>query len=156
MQTLDRLTGRGGSARRRLRPVEVCSWRSSMRPAWPTLLSPNPGPSTFPEAWAPGAPRQLQQAVGVAARGRGARRPRAALPRPAAHRQPVRRQQRGRLRDLMARMGHDFERAAMIYQHEARGADKAITDAINRHVDDERGHDDEGDDGPAGEPPVPA
>ncbi|MGO8894698.1 MAG: tyrosine-type recombinase/integrase [Streptosporangiaceae bacterium] len=26
-----------------------------------------------------------------------------------------------RLRDLMARMGHDSERAAMIYQHEARG-----------------------------------
>ncbi len=29
------------------------------------------------------------------------------------------------LRDLMARMGHDSERAAMIYQHEARGADRA-------------------------------
>ena len=42
------------------------------------------------------------------------------------------------LRDLMARMGHDSERAAMIYQHEARGADKAITDAIDKHVDDER------------------
>jgi integrase len=53
------------------------------------------------------------------------------------------------LRDLMARMGHDSERAAMIYQHEARGADKAITDAIDAHVDDERGQDDEGD-GPAG------
>jgi hypothetical protein len=26
---------------------------------------------------------------------------------------------------LMARMGHDSERAALIYQHEARGADKA-------------------------------
>src|SRR6476620_6128407 len=38
------------------------------------------------------------------------------------------------LRDLMARMGHDSERAAMIYQHEARGADKAITDAIDEHV----------------------
>ena len=25
------------------------------------------------------------------------------------------------LKDLMARMGHDSERAAMIYQHEARG-----------------------------------
>jgi integrase len=42
------------------------------------------------------------------------------------------------LRDLMARMGHDSERAAMIYQHEARGADKAITDAIDKHVDDEK------------------
>jgi integrase len=29
------------------------------------------------------------------------------------------------LRDLMARMGHHSTRAAMIYQHEARGADKA-------------------------------
>ncbi|GAA4571416.1 hypothetical protein GCM10023193_60260 [Planotetraspora kaengkrachanensis] len=35
------------------------------------------------------------------------------------------------LKDLMARMGHDNVRAAMIYQHAARGADKAITDAIN-------------------------
>lgn len=46
------------------------------------------------------------------------------------------------LRDLMAlmaRMGHDSERAAMIYQHVARGADKDITDAIDRHDDDERG-----------------
>jgi integrase len=42
------------------------------------------------------------------------------------------------LRDLMARMGHDSERAAMIYQHVARGADKAITDAIDTHVEDEQ------------------
>jgi len=41
--------------------------------------------------------------------------------------------------DLMARMGHDSERAAMIYQHEARGADRAITDAINTHVQGEQG-----------------
>jgi hypothetical protein len=34
----------------------------------------------------------------------------------------------------MTRMGHDSERAAMIYQHEAQGADKAITDAIDTHV----------------------
>jgi hypothetical protein len=34
----------------------------------------------------------------------------------------------------MARMGHDSERAAMIYQHEALGADKAITNAIDTHV----------------------
>jgi hypothetical protein len=27
-------------------------------------------------------------------------------------------------------MGHDSERAAVIYQHEARGADLAITSAI--------------------------
>lgn len=54
------------------------------------------------------------------------------------------------LRDLMARMGHNRERAAMIYQHEARGADQAITSAIDAHVEDEkrRGGDDE--DGAAG------
>lgn len=42
------------------------------------------------------------------------------------------------LKDLMARMGHDSERAALIYQHQARGADKAITSAIDAHVDAER------------------
>jgi Phage integrase family len=47
-------------------------------------------------------------------------------------------------RDLMARMGHDSTRAAMIYQHEARGADKAITDAIDRHVEGHKGGDDDG------------
>ena len=47
------------------------------------------------------------------------------------------------LKDLMARMGHDSERAALIYQHEARGADKRITDAIDFHVQAER---DQGDD----------
>jgi integrase len=45
---------------------------------------------------------------------------------------------RAGLRDLMARMGHDSERAAMIYQHEARGADQAITDAIDTHVEAEQ------------------
>ena len=35
-------------------------------------------------------------------------------------------------------------------QHEARGADKAITDAIDKHVDNERGQDDDGDYGEAG------
>jgi integrase len=48
------------------------------------------------------------------------------------------------LRDLMARMGHDSERAAMIYQHEARGADQAITSAIDTHVQAEQGNDDDG------------
>jgi integrase len=52
------------------------------------------------------------------------------------------------LRDLMARMGHDSERAAMIYQHEARGADRAITDAIDTHVQAEQRNDD--DDGSTG------
>lgn len=49
----------------------------------------------------------------------------------------------------MARMGHDSDRAAIIYQHVARGADKAITDAIDTHVQAEkRGND--GEDGTAG------
>jgi integrase len=55
------------------------------------------------------------------------------------------------LRDLMARMGHDSERAAMIYQHKARGADKAITDAIDEHVQAEKnadGDDEQSDAGP--------
>ena len=34
----------------------------------------------------------------------------------------------------MARMGRDSDRPAMIYQHEAWGADKTITDAIDTHV----------------------
>jgi hypothetical protein len=46
-------------------------------------------------------------------------------------------------------MGHDSERAAMIYQHKARGGDKNITDAIDTHVRDER-RDDEDDGGKAG------
>jgi integrase len=57
------------------------------------------------------------------------------------------------LRDLMARMGHDSERAALIYQHEARGADRVITDAIDAHVQAERDNakrGDDGDDGQAG------
>jgi len=54
------------------------------------------------------------------------------------------------LRDLMARMGHDSERAAMIYQHEARGADQAITSAIDHHVQAEQQPGDEDGDGQAG------
>jgi len=41
------------------------------------------------------------------------------------------------IKDLMARMGHDSERAALIYQHEARGADKMLTSrpsSTNRKV----------------------
>jgi hypothetical protein len=52
-----------------------------------------------------------------------------------------------RLRDLMARMGHDSERAAMIYQHQVRGADTTITNAIDTHVQAEqakRGDDEDG------------
>jgi integrase len=53
------------------------------------------------------------------------------------------------IKDLMARMGHDSERAAMIYQHQARGADKSITDNIDAHVEAERRKPDD-DDGAAG------
>lgn len=48
------------------------------------------------------------------------------------------------LKDLMARMGHDSERAAMIYLHEAQGADQRITDAIDFHVQTVRSDDDDG------------
>ena len=47
----------------------------------------------------------------------------------------------------MARRGMKA-RAAMIYQHEARDADKTITSAIDVHIVPERGTDD--DDGSAG------
>ncbi|MBP2705018.1 tyrosine-type recombinase/integrase [Microbispora sp. RL4-1S] len=46
------------------------------------------------------------------------------------------------LKDLMTRMGHDNVRAAMIYQHAVRGADRAIADAIDKHIS---GADEEGD-----------
>jgi integrase len=49
------------------------------------------------------------------------------------------------LRDLMARMGHDSERAAIIYQHQARGADAVITSAIDAHADAELRRDDQQD-----------
>jgi integrase len=54
------------------------------------------------------------------------------------------------LRDLMARMGHDSERAALIYQHKARGADERITSAIDAHVQAERHSRDDDEDGEAG------
>lgn len=50
----------------------------------------------------------------------------------------------------MARMGHDSERAAMIYQHRARGADQVITGAIDALIEAEQTEDRDGDDGPAG------
>jgi len=54
------------------------------------------------------------------------------------------------LRDLMARMGYDSERAAMIYQHEAQGADQVITRAIDAHIEAEQRDDGDDDDGAAG------
>lgn len=44
---------------------------------------------------------------------------------------------------------HARRRAALIYQHESLGADRAITDAIDRHVQAEQTND-EGDDGETG------
>jgi len=58
------------------------------------------------------------------------------------------------LRDLMARLGHDSERAALIYQHGSRGADRAITDAIDTHVQAENADDE--DDGSLAMALVPA
>jgi hypothetical protein len=46
-------------------------------------------------------------------------------------------------------MGHDSERAAIIYQHEAQGADLAITDAIDAHIEAVMASGD----GPPGGPP---
>jgi integrase len=54
------------------------------------------------------------------------------------------------IKDVMARMGHDSERAALIYQHQARGADKLITNSIDAHVEAERKRKDDDDDGTAG------
>jgi integrase len=51
------------------------------------------------------------------------------------------------LRDLMARMGHDSERAAIIYQHEAQGADQAITSAIDAHIETAKPRRDQREDG---------
>jgi len=46
-------------------------------------------------------------------------------------------------------MGHDSERAALIYQHESLGADHAIAEAIDRQLRSEHG-DDEDDEGSSG------
>ncbi len=59
----------------------------------------------------------------------------------------------GSLRDLMARMGHDSTRAAIIYQHASREADQAIADALSERVEraqrrDDKGQDDTDEDGP--------
>ncbi|WP_225959228.1 tyrosine-type recombinase/integrase [Nonomuraea africana] len=38
------------------------------------------------------------------------------------------------LADLKARMGHDSDRAALIYQHATRDADQRIAEALNARV----------------------
>jgi hypothetical protein len=52
-----------------------------------------------------------------------------------------------KLRDLMARKDHDSERAALIYQHESRGADQVIAYAIDRQPQSEHSTDEDDDDG---------
>ncbi|MEV6979925.1 tyrosine-type recombinase/integrase [Sphaerisporangium sp. NPDC051017] len=52
------------------------------------------------------------------------------------------------LADLKARMGHDSDRAALIYQHATRDADQRIADALSARVEAERKKGD--DDGMAG------
>jgi integrase len=42
------------------------------------------------------------------------------------------------LADLKARMGHDSDRAALIYQHATRDADGKITDALSVRVEAEK------------------
>ncbi|MFI7037866.1 tyrosine-type recombinase/integrase [Microbispora rosea] len=42
------------------------------------------------------------------------------------------------LSDLKARMGHDSDRAALIYQHATRDADRKIADALSARVEAER------------------
>jgi integrase len=53
------------------------------------------------------------------------------------------------LADLKARMGHDSNRAALIYQHATRDADRKIADALDARVRAERPERDD-DDGAAG------
>jgi hypothetical protein len=48
------------------------------------------------------------------------------------------------LADLKARMGHDSDRAALIYQHATRDADQKIADALSVRVEAERRNDDDG------------
>jgi integrase len=48
------------------------------------------------------------------------------------------------LRSLMARMGHDNERAALMYQHKSAASDRKIADGLNKLVEAEQDHDDDG------------
>ncbi|MUN38182.1 tyrosine-type recombinase/integrase [Actinomadura litoris] len=53
-------------------------------------------------------------------------------------------------KNLMARMGHDNERAALRYQHKSAKGDRAIADGLDALVQAEHDQDDEDDDGAAG------
>jgi hypothetical protein len=55
------------------------------------------------------------------------------------------------LRNLMARMGHDNERAALRYQHRSANADRMIADGLDALVQAQQEDDqDDDDDGAAG------
>jgi hypothetical protein len=51
------------------------------------------------------------------------------------------------LRNLMARMGHDNERAALIYQHKSSAADRQIAEGLDALLRIERGRNGSADDG---------
>ncbi|RAY14907.1 site-specific integrase [Actinomadura craniellae] len=53
-------------------------------------------------------------------------------------------------RNLMARMGHDNERAALRYQRRSEGADRKIADGLDALVQAEQGKDGDDEDGPTG------
>lgn len=59
-------------------------------------------------------------------------------------------------KDLMARMGHDDMRAALIYQRATSDADERIADRLSELVDKHRGETDEGDEDGDGGSLVPA
>ncbi|MFL6053363.1 MAG: tyrosine-type recombinase/integrase [Actinoallomurus sp.] len=50
------------------------------------------------------------------------------------------------LRNLMARMGHDNERAALIYQHASNKADRKVAEGLDALLKEARGAEDAGDD----------
>jgi hypothetical protein len=58
-------------------------------------------------------------------------------------------------KNLMARMGHDNERAALRYQHMSAKADRVIADGLDALVQAEQQRDDDGDHGGAAGKLVP-
>lgn len=53
-------------------------------------------------------------------------------------------------KNLMARMGHDNERAAIRYQHRSNSADRKIADGLDALVQAEQSQDGDDEDGAAG------
>jgi hypothetical protein len=72
-------------------------------------------------AWPPGRPDDRRRSL--------------AFPRSQAYREPLRRGQRRKPQGPDGPNGRDSERAAIIYQHEAQGADLAITSAIDARIE---------------------